>query len=150
MEHSYLGNRFMHAIEWLLSPEGHFYKSQIVWAGDYAEAESDEDSEAYGKTLHEFSQTLEDREILPNPKHFNPDNYPYLVNHTRKEFVKKISKGPFTPHPLSILTADGNGAGGGDYRGKDDRYAGRWAREEISVECEPPENYTELEVQFEE
>lgn len=150
MEHSYLGNKFMHAIEWLLSPEGHFYKSQLVWAGDYADPERDEASEAYGKTLHEVSQTLEDREILPDPKQFNPNDYPYLVNHTRKEYVKKESRGAFTPHPLSILTAEGNGAGGGDFRGKDDIHAGRWARDVISVEKEAPEEYTEFRVNFEE
>ena len=152
MEHSYLGNRFMHAVEWLLSPEGYFHKCAIVWAGDYADPEGEDgvEPEVDKDNLHHKCNELDDREILPDPKHFNPDDYPYLVNHTRKEFVMKVSRGSFTPHPLSILTAEGNGAGGGDYRGKNDAEAGRWARELISVEKEIPEGYSELDLEFEE
>jgi hypothetical protein len=35
MEHSYLGNNFVSAFEWLISPEGPHHKSQVVWTGDY-------------------------------------------------------------------------------------------------------------------
>jgi len=152
MEHSYLGNNFMHAIEWLLSPEGYFHKCAIVWAGDYADPEGEDgvEPEVEKDNLHHKCNELEDREVFSDPKHFNPADYPYLVNHSRKEYVKKVSRGPFTPHPLSILTSEGNGAGGGDYRGKNDSEAGRWARELISVEKEIPEEYSELDLEFEE
>jgi hypothetical protein len=36
-------------------------------------------------------------------------------------------------HPLPLLTCEGNGRGGGDYRGESD-LVGRWSRDLISVE----------------
>ena len=35
MEHSYIGNNFVEALEYLISPLGMFYKSRLVWSGDY-------------------------------------------------------------------------------------------------------------------
>ena len=43
MEHSYLDNDFLHVIEYLLSREGMFYRSRIIWAGDYADPEEPKD-----------------------------------------------------------------------------------------------------------
>lgn len=40
MEHSYMDSQFVKTIEELISPEGKFYKKQLVWAGDYTEYES--------------------------------------------------------------------------------------------------------------
>jgi hypothetical protein len=53
-------------------------------------------------------------------------------------------------HPLSLLTAEGNGAGGGDYRGSNEIIVGSWARDVISIDEEIPENYTELICKFNE
>jgi hypothetical protein len=39
MEHSYLDEHFLRFIEFLLSKNGMFYRSRIVWAGDYADPE---------------------------------------------------------------------------------------------------------------
>ena len=38
-EHSYIGNGFVCAFEFQISEDGPFYKSRVVWAGDYAEVE---------------------------------------------------------------------------------------------------------------
>lgn len=80
----------------------------------------------------------------------------YLVNHDTKEYIsldryykdckytgKDYSGNEFTDcvSPLSILTAVGNGEGGGDYRGSSMYAVGRWAWNLISVEDEPPEGY---------
>ena len=35
MEHSYIGNNFMQAVERLLSPNGAWHKCHFVWGGDY-------------------------------------------------------------------------------------------------------------------
>jgi len=67
------------------------------------------------------------------------------VNHTKKEYVVKPRKGEY--HPLSLLTAEGNGRGGGDYRGSGD--VGRWARDIISMEDDIPEGYTAYDPGFE-
>ena len=41
-------------------------------------------------------------------------------------------------HPLSLLTAEGNGRGGGDYNGPNMDMVGTWARDVISMENEAP------------
>ena len=43
-EHSYVGNNFISAIEYLLSNLGMFYKTRLVWAGDYADPEPNSDN----------------------------------------------------------------------------------------------------------
>ena len=47
MEHSYLGNNFVSTFEFGLSPEGPHYKSRVVWAGDYADKEPDNEKNLY-------------------------------------------------------------------------------------------------------
>jgi hypothetical protein len=46
-------------------------------------------------------------------------------------------------HPLPLLTCEGNGRGGGDFRGEHD-LIGSWARDVISVEAVKPLNYKEV------
>ena len=42
-------------------------------------------------------------------------------------------------HPLPLLTSEGNGMGGGDFRGDDENeIVGSWARDVISVEKDSP------------
>ena len=47
-------------------------------------------------------------------------------------------------HPLPLLTCEGNGRGGGDYRPEDHPLIGIWARDVISVEKEKPDGYVEI------
>lgn len=85
----------------------------------------------------------------------------YLVNHSKKEYVdcdgyyrrtyaamRLEDRGGtiWVPHPLSILTAIGNGQGGGDYGGclGLDK-VGAWALNRISVEDEAPDGMKELD-----
>ena len=65
-----------------------------------------------------------------------PLNVKYLINHDKKQFVDK-SKTPkdaegWQVHALPLLTCEGNGRGGGDFRG-DSPLVGVWARNKISV-----------------
>lgn len=54
-----------------------------------------------------------------------------LVNYDRKEYAV-IGEGGYSP--LVLLTAVGNGMGGGDYRGKENRHlVGSWAFDRIGV-----------------
>jgi hypothetical protein len=134
VEHSYVGNAFMLAVEHCLSREGPFYKSRLVWAGDYA------DDEPEGRNLYSMT---EDKE--PLYREGPVVSHPYIVNHTLKEYVVKPHKGAY--HPLSLLTAEGNGRGGGDYGGGG--AVGRWARHIISMEDDIPEGYTAYDGEFE-
>lgn len=161
MEHSYLGNNLMNAVERLLMPGGEWHKDRIVWAGDYADGEPDTitDENKEGITIYSM---LEDWNKL-KPSDVNTDDVPaefrYICNHTKKQFVDKQSVKPMTQewaetegepwkvHPLSLLTCEGNGRGGGDYRG-DNPLVGTWARDSISIESEKPEGYEELDGTF--
>jgi hypothetical protein len=149
MEHSWIGNNFMNVVEGLLSPGGAWYKKGIVWAGDYADKEPGTEENLYflcedGNKLNPEGLTFT-REI--------PADKRYILNHTKKMYVDK-TKVPvdstyeglnYIIHPLSLLTSEGNGQGGGDYFGKDPKnLVGSWARHIISIEGEVPAEYTEL------
>lgn len=144
MEHSYFHIHFVLNLEYQLSPEGMFYRSRVVWAGDYADDEPLQDSDAESQTLYHLCK--EDGTHLPLPHHDTKD-YPYLVNHTKKQYVNKEKE---EIHPLPLLTAEGNGRGGGDYGGHNEELCGTWARDVISIEMEAPADYEELICEFEE
>lgn len=70
-----------------------------------------------------------------------PSRFKYLINLDKKEFVDK-SKVPGSSqagwedwkiHPLPLLTCEGNGTAGGDFRGDEKGLVGRWARDVITV-----------------
>jgi len=118
MEHSFYNNPMVNAICEKL------YKrpSRIAWVGDYANEEGD-NLTLYKKAWHtERYETLE-------KSFFNLNNM-FLVNHTKKliidcwEYLKLNFRQKtedwcdgYVIHPLPLLTALGNGRGGGDYHG---------------------------------
>jgi len=144
-EHSYLLNSFVNAFEFLLTPEGMFYKSRVVWAGDYADNE-----EGLEANLYQLTDGQTEKHHLGNIK--NTEDYRYIINHTKKQYVDKQRNKTDDFHPLPLLTAEGNGRGGGDYRGIDENLIGIWARDVISVEKEKEkeklDEYTELVCNF--
>jgi len=137
MEHSYIDNNFMNTIEHELSPNGLHYKSRVVWAGDYADEEKDVNENLY----HLCDETTH---ISPTEK--AESIYQYVVNHTKKQFIDK-AKVPENDgiciHPLPLLTCEGNGRGGGDFRGEHE-LIGYWARDVISMEFKKPEGFIEI------
>lgn len=140
-EHSYLGNNFVSTFEFGLSPEGPYYKSRVVWAGDYADKEPDQEDNLY-HMCNEYK--------MINPQEKDTTKYRYIINHSKKQYVNK-SNVPTTRvdyknwelHPLPLLTCEGNGRGGGDYR-DDAPIVGTWARDIISVDEVKPEGFEEL------
>jgi hypothetical protein len=134
VEHSYIGNNFMKVVENLIGPNGMFYRSRLVWAGDYADKEPDSE-----KNLNSMCEGKEPFEYKGPPA-----SYPYIVNHTKKVYIEKKGNGL---HPLALLTAEGNGRGGGDYNGANMDLVGTWARDVISMENEAP-GYTLIECVF--
>jgi hypothetical protein len=140
-EHSYLLNSFVSSFEYLLTPEGMFYKSRVVWAGDYADNE-----EGLEANLYQLTDGQTEKHHLGNIK--NTKDYRYIINHTKKQYVDKQKQKVY--HPLPLLTAEGNGKGGGDFRGKGEDLIGIWARDILSVEKEIPDNFTELICEFKE
>ena len=138
MEHSYIGNNFVNTVESLLAPKGEWYKNRIVWAGDYANEESDSKDNLWTQVGDNSIEPKDMKEI---------ESGRFIVNHTKKEFVDKElvpkDKEGWKIHPLPLLTCEGNGRGGGDYR-EDNEYIGVWARNEISVEKEIPKDYDQI------
>ena len=138
MEHSYIGNNFINTVESLLASNGEWYKNRIVWAGDYADEEGDGTDNLYTQ-VDENSIKPEDMKKKESGK--------YIVNHTKKEYVDKdylpIHPEGWQVHPLPWLTCEGNGRGGGDYT-RNNRYIGSWARNQISIEKQKPEDFKEI------
>jgi len=91
MEHSYQGNNFVSTFEKELTRRGNHYKSRVVWAGDYAEEEPGlkiiEEGKEHDANL--YSLCNDENEI--KPKVAKTDDYPFIVNHTKKQFVDKNS-----------------------------------------------------------
>ena len=143
MEHSWIGNRFVEVVEHLLSPNGDWHKKPLVWAGDYADNDKGLKTNVNGRCSNK---------IKINPTtYLLIDNLRYIVNHTKGLFVDK-TKVPvsdthegveYRVHPLPLLTCEGNGRGGGDFRGESE-LIGSWARNVISVEAEVPVGYVEV------
>lgn len=131
-EHAYIGNDYVSAVESRLAEKpGH-----VVWAGDYGDLK-----------LYDKCSTI---------KKVDPAKYPatertgrFLINHSAKEFVDKEKVPAYDDgwklHPLPLLTANGNGEGGGDFYGEDIfNLVGSWAGDLIGVADEVPEGYDEL------
>lgn len=168
MEHSYIGNNFVRVVMKLLSKGGDWYKKPIVWCGDYYEEEEGKSHENY------YHKATDDKKIKPNKSYpIKLELKSIIVNHTKKQYVilspidfyknetkiaekmLKVIEGEGNDedwiiiHPLPLLTALGNGNGGGDFRGENDMI-GYWARDIISVETKIPDKYEELKVEFKE
>ena len=137
MEHSYVGNRFIAAVESMLTNKSEFHKSPLVWAGDYADPEYDTEENLYMKA------DKKTRKIL-SMADYDRDNDPnrYIVNHTQMLYIDKaalVADGDgYIIHPLPLLTAEGNGRGGGDYDGTNMDLIGSWSRDIISIESVLP------------
>ncbi len=136
MEHSWMENGFVKSFENMI------YKNPmpVTWCGDYADAV---DGSEEGDT---FYSLCEDKTNLTPTTELAQHKSRYVINHDTKEYVDK-TKVPeadgWKIHPLPLLTAEGNGRGGGDYRGHSE-LVGSWSRNLISVSEELPEGFEEL------
>lgn len=154
MEHAYIGNHCVNLVEYLISRQGPYYKSRILWAGDYAECELNYNEADGGRNLYHMADHANDDWLLFTcPAGFDNNVYKYAVNHSKKEYIDKSKCQPnnagLTVHPLPLLVAEGNGRGSGDYYGHNQDMCGSWARDIISMEREKPVGgYMELECGF--
>ena len=143
-EHSYLQNNFVQAFEFLLAPDQQYHKTRVVWAGDYADNEPESEYNLYRMCTDDLTDDLK---IHPEYL-YSTREYPYIVNHTKKQFVDKRKNidtrdGALGLHPLPLLTCEGNGRGGGDYHGESP-LIGLWARDVISIEKNKPLDCVEI------
>jgi hypothetical protein len=155
MEHSYKNSGFVNAVENLIGPDGTFYKSRLVWAGDYADAEADSEE---GLETGLESENDEHQNLYSIAGDCSREYHSgasesvylqYIVNHTKKQYIdKKVSENEI--HPLPLLVSEGNGRGGGDYNGSNEHLCGSWARDVISMETQIPDGYEQLMCEFDE
>ena len=140
MEHSYIGNNFVGAVESALLNK----PQRIVWAGDYAD-------NCKRKKTNIYDRCTENTDV--STKEVSPQSVkaPYVVNHSKKEFVDKRKslkdKNNFNLriHPLPLMTCEGCGRDGGDFHGEDkNNIVGSWARDLISIESRKPKGFKEL------
>lgn len=147
-EHSWWYNPFVSSITKLL------YKNpcQVAWIGDYSQTEY---TEEINPILFEFAwgDEVEKHSIHQDEMYLDGK---YLVNHTIEAYLDcdkykaRCNNNDWILHPLSLLTAVGNGLGGGDYYGINKDQIGGWAWHTISVEDDIPVGYEELEYIFKE
>lgn len=138
MEHSWYGNHMCNAI----AKKIYNNPGRVSWVGDYAE-ESPLYNKVWGSRRKMFN-SLRSSDFTLNDR--------FLVNHTKKEIidcweyvVRALKEGEDTwvIHPLPLLTAVGNGRGGGDFRGGvGEESVGRWAGDLLEVVDYP--RYEEL------
>jgi hypothetical protein len=139
MEHSWVPNEFVRAVESLIAEGGRWFGDRIVWAGDYADKEKDENGEVTNQNLYDICQTTIKPDIPKKP-------FRYLVNLDTKEYVDKVripDKDGWRIHPLPLLTCEGNGRGGGDYH-RENPLVGKWARNRIIAQHTKPKGCKEI------
>lgn len=136
MEHSWMDNDFVKSFENMIYNN----PMPVTWCGDYADAV---DGSEEGDN---FYMLCEDKTNLTPTTELDHHKSRYVINHDTKEYVDKIkvpNADGWKIHPLPLLTAEGNGRGGGDFRGES-HLVGLWSRNMISVSEKLPEGFTEL------
>jgi len=141
-EHSYVGNQYCNDILTLLSNE--WKGDRVIHVGDYAtEKDSTFTSNIIGTLKREFKQKetfysygITFKDVEPNKV---KKSIRYVYNLDKKQFIdlyhqpiidiwywdNNVSLGKF--NSFALLTACGNGQGGGDYFGCNNDEVGSWA-----------------------
>lgn len=115
------------------------WTTQLVWLGDYANPSFGVEPNLYGSLKYTNVKFRKEDGVIVSAmvEGFNgvidmTQDHHYLVNHDRNEYINTAENvGAYSQ--LALLTADGNGKGGGDYWGKNWRDVGLWRYHEISV-----------------
>ena len=144
MEHSYYGNRFVEAaLAQLVDTYKHHDPLRVWWVGDYAEEDDiPEDKKQYHPIAGAWKPAPET--IKVHNEEFDFGAQLYLVNLTTHEYIdlkavreqNKVPGWSGSIHPLPLLTAVGNGRGGGDYHGSaaiNKNMVGAWAGDLLQI-----------------
>lgn len=157
MEHSWWNNEFLTnfcARLYERSRENN-KETHILWLGDYAELDGLSSLEGLSACFARVVQRSWLKQALQDPNrkeidigNTNPDFSlinKFLVNTTKQEFINCTTYyncnhdvDDWYIHPLPLLTAVGNGEGGGDYFGVNNELVGRWAGDALYIDDEEP------------
>lgn len=179
MEHSYIGNDFVNAVLTLIWENpvrmawiGDY--SNDVQGDAYEGKLTHDDFMGYYEAA--WGDGREDLRVKPEPRNLVTlkSKRRYLVNHTQKTYIdlgehiaanRWTEKGAYVKrhydpfyvydmciHPLPLLTACGNGRGGGDYRDQFPGYdkVGSWAFDLIECAGKRPTGYEKVRYAFSE
>lgn len=134
-EHSWVGNKWVEGLTSLLFDNPH----AVWWMGDSVKHHPVKDMPVWRK------------ERLKAPLFSVPLNGFYIVNHTVREYLdfdeyykQSVDSLGHCFHPLPLLTAVGNGDGGGDYTGVSEGMVGIWAGHFLEVTKMVPSDYKEI------
>lgn len=153
IEHSWWYNPFCSTIAKKLFDKPH----KIAWVGDYSNEDSDRLQELgidYSKIWGEENERAEISKLRRNE--LDLDTVKYLVNVDKEIFIdlkeyKEASqdRDGNALFPLSLLTALGNGKGGGDYFGEEgEGFVGYWANDTIYFSNTEPKSYEKVDISF--
>lgn len=149
MEFCYIGNELPLEADRLLLPGNQWHKTRVVFCGDYCDGDEKElplRQEIVEKLPETMGEMLEENaanslygifRCFPDKGLNGGKEVKYLFNHTKREYLALAdcpeNKDGYTIHPLGLLTALGNGQGGGDYYGEDGAdYVGYWSGDCLS------------------
>lgn len=164
VEHSSFGNPFSDGISAML------YKkvAHVAWVGDYANDPSIKNGDYFTTRAYSLDKKLKAKNVKGCTFDFKGK---YLVNLSKNEFVnyskyldivKSNNPSWSAFNPLPLLTAVGNGLGGGDYVGEGsnwyrddstDNLIGTWAGDLLTIvddlsSCGDPVSFKELFPRF--
>lgn len=132
MEHSFFQNMLVGAVEKFLA-ENKGNKPRCAWMGDYGGEISMGDT----KVQYGSGEKMKEPITIDVEGFERATMYGYLINVSKHEYIDisryltdcgKDGEDIYDIiHPLPILTAVGNGRGGGDYEGICMEYVGVWA-----------------------
>ena len=151
-EHSYVNNNLAVFLRKKLANE--WSGNRIYHIGDYASPVDGTTTES--KMWDEAYNILENAKSVKCPIAYDDEilDYPYVINLDEKQYVdirdidvcdywidESGDVWLFYFDPLLMLTACGNGQGGGDYWGPDEELIGSWAGDRLSASDTKPEGY---------
>jgi len=155
-EHSWLENDFVNGVLEAIWDK----PCRVAWVGDYA----DDTDDFYGYYTEDVYKSLWSDEYepeLPFEKVPSIHETGFIVNHDRGQYLdlaryaKVLAFSPtwgegstWVIHPLPLLTAIGNGRGGGDYSGVNESMVGMWAMDLLSFTEERPKCTDEVLIPF--
>ena len=150
MEHAFLNDDSVNAVIDLIFNSG---PCRVAWVGDYYENRNIPNTPFTGDDIW-------DREA-ESIKRSEPPTVLWgksLANIEKKLYVdfSDYHNNPAwkyeddTTHPLPLLTACGNGAGGGDYYGSEEPSVGSWAGDLLMVVDGTPDGFEKLDIVFRE
>lgn len=166
MEHSYIGNWLLDSVAAAIYKENceHNEPVRLAWVGDYADEDNGKEVSNITNGELTYDNVWGGNPLTPNHvfnrvKHFGYHNR-FLVNLDKKVYISfdwylKYAKENHKDtgliiNPISLLTAIGNGRGGGDYSGTHEDLVGSWAWDRITITDKAPAGFEELKITFEE